>query len=348
MRMTKVAWQTGWMHGLPHMGATLVLLCAGLLTAGCGSHHDDAADEPPLALVGGVAITEADFAFEVQRRVEAGRPLESPQAVLQSLIERAAMLQQAARSPVMEDPVVRRELENQKLVKWLDEALHRERDRVTVSDDELRAGYEANRDDFTRPALTRLAILYRRATPLDPDESQAELKVALEAARARFLDDPAAATRDGRLTGFGVIAAEHSEHTVSRYRGGDLGWLDPARDDHRLPAAITAAGFALAPGEVSDVIEAGDGLYVVMQTDHRAAQVTPFEDAAIGLRRRLIHEKQEAVEQRFRAQLLEQADVAVNHARVEALRLPSGDDRSAAASRGVRPGTESPLGMSHP
>ena len=39
--------------------------------------------------------------------------------------------------------------------------LQQERERVTVSDAELQAHYDANRDAFARPALTRLAMLLK-------------------------------------------------------------------------------------------------------------------------------------------------------------------------------------------
>lgn len=306
-------------------GGLIVLLFALLpLMSGCRKGEPEATlTEPaPLARVGEAHITEADFAFEIQRRIESGRPIGEPAAVLQALIERQAMLQAAEQSPLFDDPVVRRERENQKLARWLDDALQSEKDRVTVSEPELRAFYEENRAEHTQPERVRLAILFRRLNPKDPSDTRAALADELRAARQAYLDDSAGATREGRIAGFGVIAAEASEDTVSRYRGGDLGWLEKGRTDYRWPAKVLETGFALPPGGVSDVLETEDGLYVVLKTDVREMRVTPFETAAPTLRRRLIRRKQEAVEQAFMQELLQKAAIAINPVKAAALTIP--------------------------
>ncbi len=300
------------------------LACAGALLIGCSRRSETQGDvDLPLATVGGKAITEADFQFEVQRRLQSGRPVEDAGSMLQSLIEREVMLQRAQASEHLADPDVQREIENQVLVKWLDQVLHSEKDRVTVSDDELRDGYEAHRDEFTRPALVRLAILYRKPMAGDTEETPVALRRELDTARALFLQSPEVATQGGRLSGFGTLAADHSEHTVSRYRGGDLGWLDPARQDHRLPAVVLDTGLSLPVGAVSDVLATDGGLYVVMKTGQREPQVTPFEEAAASLRRRIIREKQQVVEQHFRQTLLQGADIVINADKAAALVVPT-------------------------
>jgi len=86
---------------------------------------------------------------------------------------------------------------------------------------------------------------------------------------------------------------------------------------------VMEAGFALPTGGVSEVLQTGQGLYVVMKQDARAGRVTPFEEAAPGLRRRLLRAKQEAVEAAFRSNLLARAGVVVNRERAARLRAPA-------------------------
>ena len=304
-----------------------MLAGAVLLLGGCRAGEPDEGAENLLAMVNDTAITAEDFVFEVQRRQASGRPMEDAETVLDELIERELMLQRARTSARLQDPVVQRELENQMLVAWLDDALHTRRDGVRVSEDELRSAYESRLDAFTQPALIRLAILYRRRSPLDPDETQASLLAELEQARAAFLADTEGATRSGRLQGFGTIAAAHSEHTVSRYRGGDLGWFDPEVGVSGVPDPVVSAGRALALGTVSEVLVADGGLYVVMKTGEREAQVTPYEEAAVVLRRRLIRERQELVEQQFRTSLHEGASISIHADKVRGLEVPPASAR---------------------
>ena len=129
-----------------------------------------------------------------------------------------------------------------------------------------------------------------------------------ECARQRLATLLAAqATRDGRIPGFGALAAEASEHATSRYRGGDIGWIETGRDAYPLPAAIVETGFALPVGGVSDVIETEEGLYVVMKQDQREARTAPFEEVADTLRRRLLRDRRDRVEAAFNSNLLARA-----------------------------------------
>jgi len=65
------------------------------------------------------------------------------------------------------------------------------------------------------------------------------------------------------------------------------------------------------------------GMYVVMKHDQREASVTPFEQAAVTLRRRLLKEKQDAFDREFRRNVLKNADVEINAERAAALSLPA-------------------------
>ena len=304
------------------VGMLLLALITGWV-AGCGKKKEAEAEPLPLARVNGVAITEEDFAFEIKRRSETGRPIEDAQSVLQDLIERQAMLQKAANSEVMKDPVVRRELENRQLGQWLDRSLQVERDAVRVSDDEVKVFYEANQKDYIKPEMIRLAILYRRAGAHDSEATIQAVRDELQAARDAYLADPSGATQQGRLSGFGSISASHSEDAISRYRGGDIGWLDVSARDFVKPVNVIEAGRALDIGAVSDVIVAEDGLYVVMKTDRRDAQIASLESVAPGLRRHLIREKQEHVQRTFMSNLLAESTIQINPEKVAHLTVPS-------------------------
>jgi parvulin-like peptidyl-prolyl isomerase len=310
-------------HSLVMLRWMLLPMLVMSWAAGCGKKKEAESSPAPLASVNGVAITEEDFAFEVKRRTETGRPIEDAQRVLQDLIERQAMLQKAASSDVMKDPVVKRELENRQLGQWLDRSLQVERDAVRVSDDEVKAHYDANKRNYTKSELIRLAILYRRANTNDAAETIQSLRAELESARAAYLADPSAATQQGRMSGFGSIAASHSEDTISRYRGGDIGWMEVSAKETSKPREVMEIGRSLDVGAVSDVMMLEDGFYIVMKTDRRDAQITSLEQVAPGLRRNLIREKQEVVERTFMSNLLAEATIQINADKAAQLQVPS-------------------------
>lgn len=309
----------------PKLGGRLfaaTLLIAG--AAGCGKKDGDtpASSPPPLAKVGETAITEKDFQFEVKRRAETGRMVADKATVLNEMIEREVMLQKAKSDQSMQDPDVQRSLENQMLSHWLDGSLQQLKNEVTVTDDEMRAAYEADVAAFTRPAMVRVAMLYRKVSPSDLPEDREQARTELLAARDAFLRDPATATQSGRISGFGAIAADVSEDAVSRYRGGDLGWLEPGKENYRWPKPVMEKAFALGKGEISELIEHEDALYLVMKSDDRAAVVTPFEEAKVTMHRRMIRAKQDAVEAQFRSNLMSGVKIEINQEMLGRMELP--------------------------
>ena len=324
------------------LSAALLLAVSGTMWSGCGRTEETPVEEDrPLARINDEVLTQADFEFEVQRRQKTGRPIPDAETVLQELVERRVMLQRAQESDIFEDADVQREIENQKLVQWLDRSLQVQRDSVTVTDEEIRAHYEANIEQYTRPAMVRLAILYRRAQPMDAEDTVTQLREELDEARQAFLADPETATQQGRIPGFGRIAAEHSEDTVSRYRGGDLGWLDTSRTDHRWPEEVLSTGMSLEVGDISEVLETDTGLFVIMKTGWRDPVVTPFEEVATMQRRPMIRAKQQAVEAAFMSNLMETARVEIDAEQADRLRIP--ETETASEPPPLRRATELPL-----
>ena len=263
--------------------ALLFLLC------GCREREAEVSSVV-LATVGGKAITQGDFDREA-----AMRPGKSAEEVMGELIKHRALYSAAEASGVMESPVLKRDLENRVISEWLETAFRRERDAMTVTEAEIRAAYEEKTESLVKhPAQARFAILYQKG------RNVAELTETLSEAVAAFKDDTATATNNQRLPGFGKVAAEYSEDTVSRYKGGDIGWVGEGNAS-RIPDEVLAAGNALGVGDLSEPMAAGDGVYVIMKTDDRPLARVSFNEAAPGLRRRLLLAKQSEFEAQFMA-----------------------------------------------
>lgn len=128
------------------------------------------------------------------------------------------------------------------------------------SDDEIAAYYEAHRSDFTRPEEVRLRQI------LVADRAAAETALA--------------EIRGGEP--FAEVAARLSEEPRAAM-GGDQGRL--ARDDLPLPFVETI--FALAPGEVSEVVAADYGFLIFQVVERFPAETVPLAEAASAIRREL-------------------------------------------------------------
>jgi peptidyl-prolyl cis-trans isomerase D len=98
------------------------------------------------------------------------------------------------------------------------------------------------------------------------------------AARARV---EAAAARIAKGEPFEKVAAEVSEDSATKDKGGDLGFVSPELVD----PAFAEAAFKLAPGQVSAPVRTPSGWHLVQAITVEPARTTPFAEARLELAR---------------------------------------------------------------
>lgn len=318
--------------------STALTAAVCLLLPGCSKAKPtgEAGASPVVAEVGTRTISAQDLLAEADYRVKNGRPLPAKEQLLREMIEREALLQRARQAGLEQDPAFRREVESLLLRKFQATELEPRRESVAISDEAVKAEYEANRERHTRPAQARLALLFLAADAKASDDRKAELRARLEEGRRKFValhPTPPAALPNG----FGPLAVEYSDDQVSRYRGGDLGWLVPGKHPARVPAAVAEAGWALPAGQVSEVMEAQGGFYVVVKTDSRPPSVTPLESVSTSLRQTLLVRERKAVEDAFQAETARRFPSKVHTQALATVTLPAPSAALAARNREPQP-----------
>lgn len=274
--------------------AALAALVVLAMAVGCGKKS--APDV--LARVGGQTITVADFKAELERRIANRQPVPEREKLLEDLIARATLVERARTAGLTNAHDVRRTIEDVLIAKLRETELEPWLAAVKVSPEEIRAAYEQEAARFTQPAKARLALIHLAANSKTDSNRLAES--AARAAEARRLALVSAATNQG----FGPVAATFSEDQLTRYRGGDAGWFTADVLADRWPKEIIAAGLALkSTGEISEVLRAADGFYLVKKMDARPSVVTPLAQAQPGLERRLLTAKRARAEEDFRQSL---------------------------------------------
>jgi peptidyl-prolyl cis-trans isomerase C len=316
---------------------------AGLaLLAGC-----DKPGEPVLGRVGAREFRAADLKAEAEFRLKHRRPVPDRDALLRELMTQEALLQRARQTGVADDFAVRRELDNLLVAKLWDREVAARTAAVTVTDEELRKEYERNLARYTQPPQVRLAMLQLNGGRVMSDAKRAELRARMAEARTKAIAQPMPEPRGASIGGFGPLAAEYSEDVASRFRGGDLGWIDPTSNGYHWPAAVLQAGYALPRGQVSEIIEAGGSLYLVMKTDERKSTVTPFAQVQAGLRQSVLQRKRQALEAAFREESLARAKPFVDAKALATVELPSPKAEVASAPAPTPPaGPDGPTGRS--
>ena len=139
---------------------------------------------------------------------------------------------------------------------------------IAVSDAQLRAAYSANMDNFRMPERVKVRHILVKTV----DKSDAEKKQLL--AKAQGLLNQLKGGAD-----FADLAKKNSDDPGSGQQGGDLGWVVRGQT---VPDFEKAA-FSLKPGELSGVVTTEYGYHIIQVMEKEPARVKPFEEVKAGL-----------------------------------------------------------------
>lgn len=263
---------------------TLFLLAAALL-AGCtrSSAPADPGDRV-VARVGGQTITARDFDLAMRRRggdvPQVFTNMANRRALLDEVVRAETLAEAARQGGFFDRPEVRLAAQRQ-AVQLLQDSL---RAGVAIpSDAEVAARYAERMADYTRPARVRLALV-RVQRPSDTK--------AAEAAAARIRQARAEALALSGVPHFGAVAAAHSDDQVTRYQGGEAGWLVLDGGPARFPAEVRAAATG-AVGVVSEVISTAAADYLVKVMERALAEPLPLELVRENIRLAMVREREQ-------------------------------------------------------
>jgi peptidyl-prolyl cis-trans isomerase SurA len=164
--------------------------------------------------------------------------------------------------------------------------------KVSVSEPEIGERYREHIAEYTEPAKIRLreiVVKFDAATEVD------------QGAKARRLLQEIRQGAD-----FAEVARMHSESS-SREAGGDLGTFERGE----LTDVLADAAFALAPGEVSDVIRMPSAFYIIRVEEKTEEKVKPLEEVRSEVADAIFQEKMNSQLQKYIQQLRERAIVEV-------------------------------------
>jgi parvulin-like peptidyl-prolyl isomerase len=117
------------------------------------------------------------------------------------------------------------------------------------------------------------------------------------------------------------VVARHSEDQASRYRGGDIGWLNSETPgvDPRLVA--TLAGVE-KPGDLAPLISTPRGLVIARLLEKKEAGFKALAEARETIRYQLSRLKTQQAEAGLQASIKAGLDIQVNPALLESISLP--------------------------
>ncbi len=173
-------------------------------------------------------------------------------------------------------------------------------DSVEVPEEEVKAYYEAHAEEFERPRQARIAYLsfpanaYMELDAIEEDEMKYYYETHIEEfteqeqIRARHIlveeEETAREVRE-QVSGGADFAETAREYSTgpSKENGGDLGFFTRGR----MVPEFEEAAFALAPGEISEVVKTQFGYHIIKVEDKKPARVKDYEETADTIRKTL-------------------------------------------------------------
>ena len=277
--------------------------------AGPAAPQQNAAElNAPLAKIDDVTITLGEFQERINRQSPYIRArytsLEQKKEFLDSMIKFEVLAKEAYRRGLDKDPEVVRTMKQVMIQRLMRDEFDSKINADTITDPEMLAYYNANLADYVKPEQVRVSAIILKY------KAQAD-RVLLEA------KGDAGKTNKG----FRDLVARYSQDEETKLRGGDLRYLDATTKD--VPAPVVKAAFALVnTGDVSGVVDGGDGkFYILKQTGHLRAVTKSFDEAKPQIRNKLFRERRLAAQKDFVDKLRSAAKIEIDDANLAKVRI---------------------------
>jgi len=253
-------------------------------------------EEILLARVGDRAIYADAFATAASHAVRRGNAsfdYDDRLELLEELIQRELLWQEAMRDAAYEHPRVREALRNTLLRSRVYDQIQAD----TLGEEDLRAYYEAHREDFDLQERVQVSRLF-----LAIHETRTEERAREEMGRYRYqlLANPSR---------FSEIASAHSED-IYRRRGGDMGYLS-AEGKKGVSEEVLRAALELNEGQFSEVFLAEGGVNLLHAVNRRESVQRPFSQIQGAVLRKLKQERYNKAMRSYVQALREEADIAI-------------------------------------
>ncbi|BDV41096.1 peptidylprolyl isomerase [Geotalea uraniireducens] len=276
---------------------TLVIAASVAALAGCGGKTETGSTSAPakkagqvIAEVNGDSITTGDFQRELENLPPYLKPMaETPEGkkeLLDTMVVRELILQQARKDGIDKSPEVAAKLEELKKRVIVDAFLKKKvEEQVNISDDELKKFYDENKDKFKTGDQIRASHILVR-TEKEAQDILAQLKAGAnfeELAKKKSIDSAAA-------------------------KGGDLGWFSKGAMVPEFEKAV----MGMKDGQISGIVKTKFGYHIIKKTGTRKAGVRSFDEVKEQIKAALLPAKQQEVFQKLKDDIKKNAKITIN------------------------------------
>lgn len=236
--------------------------------------------EGVLAIVDGEKITEENIEIEMNAMPDKYKSYfetdEGKTQLLERIIQQKLLLREAVAEEMdkNEDFIKNVEAYEERLLasKYITEKIF---DQATISDEELKAAYEKNKDAYKQPAQINASHILIKTAGLENGELEAAKIKAIEILNRALEGDD-----------FAELAKNYSEGP-SAPNGGSLGWFGKGE----LVKPFEDAAFNGEKGEVyPEIVETQFGYHIIKVDDKKDETYAPFDEVAEQLREETLNQ----------------------------------------------------------
>jgi len=265
-----------------------ILAAVGLLLAapGCktkkepgssgGAAKSSAAEGEIVAKVGEEVITLDAFQDQISHQNPLVRSRyksqEQREKLLESLVEREAMVLEARRLGLDQDPEVQRGLKKILARHLINQEFNQKRVKaIEIGDEEIEHYYQENHDRYHAPEKVRVHHIFI-AAPASDTEARKEARKKAQDLLGQIEKD----SKDRRM--FLKLAREHSDDAATKKVGGDTNFRSREQLEETYGKDFAQAAFSLKQAnDMSGVVESDKGFYIMRLSGKQAPIDLPLE-----------------------------------------------------------------------
>jgi peptidyl-prolyl cis-trans isomerase C len=230
-----------------------------------------------IAKFGGKALSEQELRTELDRLNRRSRQSLEDKDRLRQFVENHVLSRliyaEGEKRGYAKDPEVQRQVEDLEH-RLVIQKVMQEHQSAPVTDEEVKAYYDAHPEEFTTDRVKASHILVKEE-PLAK-----EIKEKLD-------KDPSQ---------FDALAKEHSIDRSNSSKGGDLGFFGRGR----MVKEFEDAAFGLTEdGQISPIVSTRFGYHIIKRTGRENGSPKPFDEVKNQIRIRLINDKRRAQTEQF-------------------------------------------------
>lgn len=288
--------------------SSLAIATALLLAVACANEGPKSAgpssqpgEGEVVATYDGKRLTTGDVQREIERLPPRSRlQLSAPERLRQfvdNYILNQLLSAEGESKGYASDPEIQRQVDELRQRLIVQRVMRDFQEAPDISDDEVRAYYDANQRLFSGAQIRASHILVK-------DEALAK------SLREQLRDDPSK---------FEELAKANSTDTATAARGGDLGFFGQGR----MVADFERAAFALEnPGDISEVVKTPFGYHIIKVTERRDGTARSFDEVKDRIRVAMTNQRRQELVNKQLDDLRAKAKVTVNDDALAKIQLP--------------------------